>query len=194
MTRYSYCNFDNNATTCYNRILCAIATLCDRKYGVHKDVVFVHEKTLEEAEFKLKISTKMSETSYKHYLKFPIHRTGQGSTNSPTIWCFFQRVIPMSQSKSSLHPIQITRRRDDRTVPHDRIRGWLNMYSRRRQKQHDRDTERKNARGCSIMTQSTMGLRRKTRITEMRLSPNPLQLRTKRNSKDAIHRRRQYYS
>ena len=93
LTRYSYCNFDNDATACYNRILCTIASLCGRKYGIHKDVVFVHAKTLEEAEFKLKISTKMSDTSYKHCLKFPIHGTGQGSTNSPTIWCFVSSVL-----------------------------------------------------------------------------------------------------
>ena len=48
---------------------------------------------MEEAEFKLKISTKMSDTSYKHCLKFPIHGTDQGSTNSPTIWCFVSSVL-----------------------------------------------------------------------------------------------------
>jgi Zn-finger protein len=44
-------------------------------------------------ESKLKSSTKVSETSYKHCTEFPIHRTGQGSSNSPTIWCFISCVL-----------------------------------------------------------------------------------------------------
>ncbi|OEU11291.1 hypothetical protein FRACYDRAFT_246405 [Fragilariopsis cylindrus CCMP1102] len=93
MTRFSFANFDNDATACYDRILCCIASLAGRKYGIHKDVIFVHAKTLEEAEFKLKTSTKISDTSYRHCIKFPIHGTGQGSTNSPMIWCFISSVL-----------------------------------------------------------------------------------------------------
>jgi hypothetical protein len=88
LTRYPVANFGNDATACYDRILCAVASLAGRKYGIHKNVIFIHAQTLEEAEFKLKSSTKVSETSYKHCTKFPIHGTGQGSSNSPTIWCF----------------------------------------------------------------------------------------------------------
>ena len=85
LTRYPLANFDNDAAACYDRILCAVASLAGRKYGIHKDVIFIHAQTLEEAEFKLKSSTKVSETTYKHCIKFPIHGTGQGSSNSPTI-------------------------------------------------------------------------------------------------------------
>jgi hypothetical protein len=70
-----------------------IASLAGRKFGIHKDVIFVHASTLEEAEFKLKISTKVSNTSYKHCIKFPIHGTGQGSSNSPMIWCFISCIL-----------------------------------------------------------------------------------------------------
>jgi hypothetical protein len=93
ITRFSFANFDNDATACYDQILCSIASLAGRKYGIHKDVIFVHAQTLEEAEFKLKTSTKISETSYRHCIKFPIHGTGQGSTNSPIIWCFISSVL-----------------------------------------------------------------------------------------------------
>ena len=93
LTRYSFANFDNDATACYDRILCSIASLAGRKYGIHRDIIFIHAQTLEEAEFKLKTSTKISETAYKHCLKFPIHGTGQGSTNSPIIWCFISSVL-----------------------------------------------------------------------------------------------------
>jgi len=99
ITRFSFANFDNDATACYDRILCSIASLAGRKYGIHKDVIFVHAQTLEEAEFKLKTSTKISETSYRHCIKFPIHGTGQGSTNSPIIWCFISSVLFESHNK-----------------------------------------------------------------------------------------------
>jgi hypothetical protein len=93
LTRYPVANFDNDAAACYDRILCAIASLAGRKYGIHKDVIFIHAQTLEEAEFKLKSSLKVSDTSYRHCVKFPIHGTGQGSSNSPTIWCFISSVL-----------------------------------------------------------------------------------------------------
>ena len=92
ITRFPFTNFDNDATACYDRILCSIASLCGIKYGIHRDVVFVHARTLEEAEFKLKTSKSVSSTSYRHCTKFPIHGTGQGSTNSPIIWCFISSV------------------------------------------------------------------------------------------------------
>jgi hypothetical protein len=58
ITRYPVVNFDNDATSCYDRILCAVSSLAGRKYGIHKNVIFIHAKTLEEAEFKLKIINK----------------------------------------------------------------------------------------------------------------------------------------
>jgi hypothetical protein len=36
LTRYPVVNFDNDATACYNHILCAAASLAGRKYGIHK--------------------------------------------------------------------------------------------------------------------------------------------------------------
>jgi hypothetical protein len=62
------------------------------RLGMH-NTIFVHATTLEEAEFKLKISTKVSNTSYKHCIKFLIHGTGQGSSNSPMIWCFISCIL-----------------------------------------------------------------------------------------------------
>jgi hypothetical protein len=101
LTRQSFANFDNDATACYDRILCSIASIAGRKYGIHKDIIFIHAQTLEEAEFKLKISTKMSDKSYRHCIKFPIHGTGQGSTNSPTIWCFVSSVLFQSHDEKA---------------------------------------------------------------------------------------------
>ena len=77
----------------YDRIVCALASLSGKKYGVHRDVVFVHAKSLEESEFKLKISIGISASSYTHCAKFPLFGTGQGSTNFPMIWTFVSSVF-----------------------------------------------------------------------------------------------------
>jgi hypothetical protein len=101
LTRYSLANFNNDTTACYDRILCSVASLAGRKYGIHKDIIFIHAQTLEETEFKLKTSTKISDTTYKHCIKFPIHGTGQGSTNSPIIWCFISNVLFQSHEEKA---------------------------------------------------------------------------------------------
>ena len=55
-------NFDNDAASCYDQILMSVASLSGRKYGVHRKIVYVHAATLEEAEYKLKLSSKTSNT------------------------------------------------------------------------------------------------------------------------------------
>ena len=71
----------------------SLASLSGRKYGVHKKIVYVYAATLKEAKYKLKLSSKTSNTSYRNCKKFPIHGTGQGSGNSPMIWCFISSIL-----------------------------------------------------------------------------------------------------
>ena len=59
-------NFNNDATVCYDRILTALLNLTWREFGIHQDVAFVHATTLEEAQYKLKLATRMVNTAYKH--------------------------------------------------------------------------------------------------------------------------------
>lgn len=76
----------------------------DKKYGIHKDLIFVHASTLTEAELKLKIVTKISDTSYNNCVKFSIHRIGQRYINLTKIWWFVSRVIFQCHSQR-LHRI-----------------------------------------------------------------------------------------
>ena len=71
----------------------SVASISRKKYGVHRKIVYVYAATLEEAEYKLKLSSKTSNTSYQHCRKFSIHGTGQGSGNSPMIWCFISSIL-----------------------------------------------------------------------------------------------------
>ena len=76
LTRTPFRNFDNNTTVCYDRILVALSSLATQKYSIWPQVVFVHAATLEEAIYKLKLSSKISEEGYKHCTVFPIGDTG----------------------------------------------------------------------------------------------------------------------
>ena len=92
-SRKSLVKFDNDATSCYDRILAAIASITSRKFGLHKNVAFVMARNLEDARYKLKTALGVSESFYKHCSLFPIYGTGQGSQNSPAIWCIISSVL-----------------------------------------------------------------------------------------------------
>ena len=92
-SRKSLINFDNDAASCYDRIIPALASLIGRKFGMHRNVVFVHAQTLEETQYKLKTSMGVSDEFYANCQAFPIYGTGQGSGNSPAIWCIVSSVL-----------------------------------------------------------------------------------------------------
>jgi hypothetical protein len=83
-------NLDNDAALCYDRIIVSLASLINRKYGQHRQVVLLNAKTLQQAKYKLKTELGITERSYTNCTAFPLHGTGQGSGNSPMIWCFFK--------------------------------------------------------------------------------------------------------
>eukprot|EP00957_Ditylum_brightwellii_P187517 14280506-Ditylum_brightwellii.AAC.1 len=90
----SLINFDNDAAACYDRIIPTIAKLVGRKKGQHRNLTFVHALTLTEAKFKLKTALGMSDNFYQHCQQaFLIYGTGQGSTNSPTIWLIISSTL-----------------------------------------------------------------------------------------------------
>ena len=93
LTRRTLFHFDNDAASCYDRIIISLASLLNRKYGMHRRVTAVHATTLEEARFHLRTPTGISPKSYSHTLEFPIYGSGQGSGNSPAIWLFISSTI-----------------------------------------------------------------------------------------------------
>jgi hypothetical protein len=54
-------NFDNNADSCYNRIIITLASLLSQNFGQHRHVVGVNTSTLHEVKYKLKTSLGLSE-------------------------------------------------------------------------------------------------------------------------------------
>jgi hypothetical protein len=89
LSRKSLVNFDNDAASCYDRILTSLASLIGRKKGLHTNVAFVHATTLHEAKYKLKTAMGVSTS-----IALPtLYGTGQGSTNSPVIWIIISSTL-----------------------------------------------------------------------------------------------------
>lgn len=92
-TRRTLLTFDNDAASCYDRIIPSLASLINRKYGMHNKLALVHGRTLQEAQYKLKTAIGVSDVSYSHSSQFPIYGTGQGSGNSPMVWLFISATL-----------------------------------------------------------------------------------------------------
>jgi hypothetical protein len=93
LTRRTLVNFDNDASSCYDRIIVSLASIINRKYGMHRKTVAIHASTLQDAQFHLKTAAGISTTHYSPSPRFPIHGTGQGSGNSPSIWLFISSTL-----------------------------------------------------------------------------------------------------
>jgi hypothetical protein len=84
-------NFD--ATACYDRIIPNVAMLASRRFGVPKSVTQSNANTLQQAKFHIRTELGLSPSFYSHTDEQPIYGTGQGSGNSPMIWCFLSSLL-----------------------------------------------------------------------------------------------------
>jgi hypothetical protein len=84
-------NYD--ATACYDRIIPNLAMMVSKKYGVPPLTTVTNAKTLQQAEYRIRTDSGVATTGYQHSVEWPIYGTGQGSGNSPMIWCFLLSVL-----------------------------------------------------------------------------------------------------
>jgi exonuclease III len=83
-----------DAMACYDRIIPSVAMLASRKYGVPESVTTMNAKTLQDAKYRLKTEMGLADKGYSHDPNGrPIYGTGQGSGNSPAIWCFVSSTL-----------------------------------------------------------------------------------------------------
>ena len=92
-TRKSLVQINYDATSCYDRIIPNLAALVSRKFGVPPSVVLSNITTLLYAKYRLKTELGTSVDYYQHNDEYPIYGTGQGSGNSPMIWCFLSSIL-----------------------------------------------------------------------------------------------------
>jgi hypothetical protein len=96
-------HLDYDAASCYDRIIPAMASLISRGYGMHKNICLVHATTLEQARYLLKTQLGIGKESYSHNSVFPLYGTGQGSANSPAIWCLISSVLVPRLGTTACH-------------------------------------------------------------------------------------------
>ena len=88
-----------DATACYDRIIPGVGNLASRSHGIHRQVVLVMGRTLEEVRYHLKTHLGVTDEYYQHCTIHPIYGTGQGSANSPTIWLVVSSILFRCYSK-----------------------------------------------------------------------------------------------
>ena len=86
-------HLDYDATACYDRIILPMASSISRAHGQHHSIVLINAITLKSARYLLKTQLGISTTSYSHCDLFPIYSSGQGSGNSPGLWCAISSVL-----------------------------------------------------------------------------------------------------
>jgi len=92
-TRSPLGKFDNDATSCYDRIHCFLANIASQKYGQSRQVCIVQGTTLTAAKYHLRTQMGVSKGFIQHSKPFPIYGTGQGSGNSPVYWVFIPSTL-----------------------------------------------------------------------------------------------------
>jgi hypothetical protein len=67
--------------------------LISKKYGVPPTVTTANALTLELAKYRIRTDLGLASEGYTHSPETPIYGTGQGSGNSPAIWCFLSGIL-----------------------------------------------------------------------------------------------------
>jgi ribonuclease HI len=93
LTRKTVAQTNYDATACYDRIIPNLAMLASRRFGVPKEVTASNARTLEQASYHVRTELGVSPVGYQHSEENPIFGTGQGSANSPAIWCFLSSLL-----------------------------------------------------------------------------------------------------
>jgi hypothetical protein len=92
-TRTPLATIDNDAKSCFDRILCNVAMLVSQYFGAPTKDCTLQSTTLQNKEFKIRTALGDSLRTYKDSLSSPIYGTGQGSCASPAIWLFISSFL-----------------------------------------------------------------------------------------------------
>ena len=93
LTRRTMAQTNYDAKLCYDRIIPNLAMVTSQTYGVPKSVTASNAETVLHASYHIRTDLGLAEEGYSHSSEHPIYGTGQGSGNSPAIWCFLSSVL-----------------------------------------------------------------------------------------------------
>jgi ribonuclease HI len=93
LTKSNLATMDNDAKSCYDRIICNLAMIISQYFGVSRNLASLHATTLRKMQYRLRTALGDSTTTYQHSPSTPIHGTGQGSCASPAIWLLISSIL-----------------------------------------------------------------------------------------------------
>jgi hypothetical protein len=93
LTRTGLETMDNDAKSCYDRIICNLAMMVSQVYGITKEAASTQAITLQHMCFRIRTAIGDSKQFYQHSETAPIHGTGQGSCASPAIWLLVSSLL-----------------------------------------------------------------------------------------------------
>lgn len=93
LTKTPMATMDNDAKSCYDRIVASLALLVSHKYGVPEQHCKTVGDTLRQMQFCIRTAMGDSTDKYSHSGATPIHGVGQGGTASPAFWLLVSSVL-----------------------------------------------------------------------------------------------------
>jgi hypothetical protein len=93
LTKTGVATMDNDAKSCYDRIIVNLAMIISQYYGLSSQTTALQAKTLKRMKFRLRTALGDSKQSYSHSQETPIHGTGQGSCASPALWLLISSIL-----------------------------------------------------------------------------------------------------
>ena len=92
-TRRTMASVDNDADSCYDRMIPSLISLNNRAFGMPYQLTHLHGEFLRNARYRLRTAQGTSNQWYCHSNQFPIYGTGQGSGNSPVLWMLMSAIL-----------------------------------------------------------------------------------------------------
>jgi hypothetical protein len=123
LTRTILGTIDNDAKSCFDRILCNLAMMVSRYHGIPINYCKMEGNTSKNTKFKLQTALGESFTSYQNSTTTPIHGTGQGSCASPAIWLMVSSFLNDNITTENIRYVHVRRRetQEDSTTINQRI-------------------------------------------------------------------------
>ena len=86
LTRTPLATFDNDAKSCYDRIVMTFALILCQKDGVPQSICMMAAMSLHMAEHSIKTKYGVSTGTYSSTKEYLAHQPGQGSRMTPALW------------------------------------------------------------------------------------------------------------
>jgi hypothetical protein len=127
LSRTNLATMDNDAKSCYDRIICNLAMLISRFFGMPLHACRLQAKTLHRMIFRLRTALGDSSSSYQHSWNTPVHGSGQGSCASPCLWLLISSILMECLSEHG-HGMKLMNVHNQDTV-HQFIDGFVDDTS-----------------------------------------------------------------